>query len=191
MNRSCDMCQEQEKWIQDFLVGRPEWMRLLGRPRNRREVNIMMDLWEGVDWISLAQDTNRWKYVNMIMNFWVLCNLEKFLTSWEAVAFEEGICSKELLGSLISHCFYMKLQRNQAPVFHIHRYFCARNKQSYFYRNATVCVSIWNCCKKNKNQTHIFAITLFLSKALNSRHNKPNSVNNTFRINMFITLHFC
>lgn len=45
--------------------------------------------------------------------------------------------------------------------------------------------------KKNKKQTQIFAITLFLSKARNSRYNKPKSVNNTFRINMFITLHVC
>jgi hypothetical protein len=48
-----------------ILVGRPE-----GR---RREDNIKMDLqevgWEGVDWIDLAQDGDRWRaVVNAVMN---------------------------------------------------------------------------------------------------------------------------
>jgi len=39
----------------------------------------------------------------------------------------------------------------------------------------------------------VFAITLILSKARNSKHTKPKNVNNTFRINPFmsITLHSC
>jgi hypothetical protein len=42
----------------NILVGKPEEMRPLGRPRQRWEHNIRMDLreigWEGVDWIHVA-----------------------------------------------------------------------------------------------------------------------------------------
>jgi hypothetical protein len=55
------------------LVGRPEGMRPLGRPRRRWEDNIKMDLqavgW-GMDWIELAQDRDRWRtLMNAVMNF--------------------------------------------------------------------------------------------------------------------------
>jgi hypothetical protein len=55
------------------LVGKPERGRPLGRPRRRWEDNIKMDLrevgWGGMDWISLAQDRNRWRaLVNAVMN---------------------------------------------------------------------------------------------------------------------------
>jgi hypothetical protein len=58
--------------IQDF-VGRPEGKRPLGRPRLRWEDSIKMDLqavgWEGVDWIDMAQDRDRWRaLVNAVMN---------------------------------------------------------------------------------------------------------------------------
>jgi len=54
------------------LVGKPEGNRPLGRPRRRWE-DIMMDLQEGVsegmDWIELAQDRDRWRaLVNEVMN---------------------------------------------------------------------------------------------------------------------------
>jgi hypothetical protein len=56
-----------------ILVGRPEGRRPLGRPRHRWEDTIKMDLqemgWEGVDWIDMAQDRDRWRaLVNAIMN---------------------------------------------------------------------------------------------------------------------------
>jgi hypothetical protein len=56
------------------LAGKPEGRRPLGRPRHRREDNIKMDLrevgWGGIDWISLAQDRDRWRaLVNTVMNF--------------------------------------------------------------------------------------------------------------------------
>jgi hypothetical protein len=55
-----------------ILVGRPEGMRPLGRPRRRFEDNIKMDLQEvgwGMDWIELAQDRNRWQaVVKAVMN---------------------------------------------------------------------------------------------------------------------------
>jgi hypothetical protein len=46
-------------------MGKPEGKRPLGRPRCRWVDNIMMDLleigWGGVDWIGLAQDSNKWR----------------------------------------------------------------------------------------------------------------------------------
>ena len=55
------------------LVGKPEGKRPLGRPRFRWEDNIKMDLQEvgceGMDWIELAQDKDRWRVlVNAVMN---------------------------------------------------------------------------------------------------------------------------
>jgi hypothetical protein len=48
-----------------LLVGKPEGKRPLRRPRRRWVVNIRMDLgdlgWGDVDWIGLAQDTDRWR----------------------------------------------------------------------------------------------------------------------------------
>jgi hypothetical protein len=56
-----------------LLVGKPEGMRPLGRPRRRWVDNIKMDLgeieWVGVDWIGLAQDRDKWRaLVNSVMN---------------------------------------------------------------------------------------------------------------------------
>jgi hypothetical protein len=54
-----------------ILVGKPEGKRPLGR---RRCVdNIKMDLreigWDGVDWIDMVQDRDRWRaLVNMVLN---------------------------------------------------------------------------------------------------------------------------
>jgi hypothetical protein len=49
----------------NILVGRPEGRRPLGRPMCRWEDNIEMDLREiefgDVEWIHLAQDTDRWQ----------------------------------------------------------------------------------------------------------------------------------
>jgi hypothetical protein len=53
---------------------KPEGKRPLGRPRRRWEYIIKMDLQEvgreGVDWIDLAQDRDRWRALtNVLMNF--------------------------------------------------------------------------------------------------------------------------
>jgi len=55
------------------LVAKPDEKRPLGRPRRRWEDNITMDLQEvgcvGMDWIELAQDSDRWRaLVNPVMN---------------------------------------------------------------------------------------------------------------------------
>jgi hypothetical protein len=62
-----------EKRKYRLLVVKPEEKRPLGRPRRRCVDNIRMDLgevgWGDVDWISLAQDTNRWRdLVNLVLN---------------------------------------------------------------------------------------------------------------------------
>ena len=47
--------------------------RSLGRPRRKWEDNIKMDFqevgYEGVDWIELAQDRDRWRaFLNEVLN---------------------------------------------------------------------------------------------------------------------------
>jgi hypothetical protein len=56
-----------------FSVGNPEGRRPLERPMHRWVINIIMDLgeigWDGVDWIRLAQDRDKWRaLVNSVMN---------------------------------------------------------------------------------------------------------------------------
>jgi hypothetical protein len=55
-------------------VRKTEGKSPFGRPRHRWENNINMDLQEvereGMDWIDLAQDRDRWRaLVNVVMNF--------------------------------------------------------------------------------------------------------------------------
>jgi transcription termination factor 2 len=59
-----------------ILVGKSEGKRSLGRPRRKGMDNINIDLreieWDGMDWINLAQDRDRWRaLVNKVMNLWV------------------------------------------------------------------------------------------------------------------------
>jgi len=63
----------ERRGVYRVLVGKPEGKRSLGRPRRRWEDNIKMDLQEvgceGMDWIELAQDRDRWRaLVNAVMN---------------------------------------------------------------------------------------------------------------------------
>jgi hypothetical protein len=60
-----------------ILVGKPKGKRPLRRPRRRGVDNIKIDLreigWDGMDWIDLSQDRDRWRaVVNTVMNLWVL-----------------------------------------------------------------------------------------------------------------------
>jgi hypothetical protein len=59
-----------------ILVGKPEGKGTLGRPRRRWVDNIKIDLrrigWDGMDWIDLAQDRDKWRaLVNTMINLWV------------------------------------------------------------------------------------------------------------------------
>jgi hypothetical protein len=67
----------EERKVYKDLVGKTEGKRPLGRPRRRWEDGIRMDLREtvlgDVDWIRLAQDTDRWQaVVSAVMNLRVL-----------------------------------------------------------------------------------------------------------------------
>ena len=62
----------ERKGAYRILVGKPEGRRPLGIPRRRREDNIKINLpevgWEGINWIDVAQDTDRlWAVVNAAM----------------------------------------------------------------------------------------------------------------------------
>jgi len=65
------VCVVEGRGVHRVLVGKPEGMRPLGRPRCRWEDNNNMDLREvrGVgDWMELAQDKDRWRaLVNTVM----------------------------------------------------------------------------------------------------------------------------
>jgi hypothetical protein len=68
---------EKGRGMYTVLVGKPEGKIPLGRPSCRWEDNIKMNFqeveWgEGMDWIELAQDMDRWRaLVYVVMNFWV------------------------------------------------------------------------------------------------------------------------
>jgi len=60
------------------LIGKPEGKRPLGRPTHRWEDNIKVDVHkvgcEGMDWIDLGQDRDRWRaLVNAVMKLRVPC----------------------------------------------------------------------------------------------------------------------
>jgi hypothetical protein len=67
-------------------MGKPEGKRPLGRPTRRWEDNIKTDVQkvgcEGMDWIDLGQDRDRWwALVNGVMKLRVPYNVGNFLTS--------------------------------------------------------------------------------------------------------------
>jgi len=71
--------------VHRVLVGKLEGKRPLGRPRRRQE-DMKMDPqevgYEGMDWIELAQDRERWQaLVNAVTNLRVPQNAGNFLTS--------------------------------------------------------------------------------------------------------------
>jgi hypothetical protein len=64
---------EKSRGAYRVLVGKPEGRRPLGRRRRRWEDNIKIDRQEvgceGLDWIDVAQDMDRWRaVVNTVMN---------------------------------------------------------------------------------------------------------------------------
>jgi hypothetical protein len=69
MCRACSTYGREER----VLMGKPEGKSPFGSTRRRWEDNIKIDLQEieceGMDWIELAQDRDRWRpLMNAIMN---------------------------------------------------------------------------------------------------------------------------
>jgi hypothetical protein len=69
-------CMREGRGVYRVLVGRPKGKRQMGRPRQRWEDNIKMDLRDiGINranWNRLAQDRVQWQaFVNTVMNLWV------------------------------------------------------------------------------------------------------------------------
>jgi len=67
-------CMGEKRGSDRVLVGKPEGKGSIGRPRNRWEDNIKMDLKEvgcgDMDWIELAHNRDRWQVLgNVVMNF--------------------------------------------------------------------------------------------------------------------------
>jgi hypothetical protein len=84
-----------------ILVGKSDGKRPLERPRRRWQDNIM-DLreigWDGMDWIDLVQDGDKWKaLVKTVMNLRVPSNVIKFLSSCQLAASREEFSSMELV----------------------------------------------------------------------------------------------
>jgi transposase len=72
-----------------LLVGKTAEKRPLGRPRCRWVNNIKMDLldvgWDGVDWIDLPQDRDKWRAIvngNEPSGFIKCCETIKWLHNW-------------------------------------------------------------------------------------------------------------
>jgi hypothetical protein len=69
-------CIGESRGVYRVLVEKPEGKRPFRRPSRRWEDNITMHLHdvgcEGMDWIDLAQDRNRWRaLVKTVMNLQV------------------------------------------------------------------------------------------------------------------------
>jgi hypothetical protein len=77
MGGACSTYGMRNAYTTITLVGKREGKRPLGRHRRRWECNIRMYLreigWEGLDWIHLAQDRDKWQVlVNAVMKLRVL-----------------------------------------------------------------------------------------------------------------------
>jgi hypothetical protein len=73
MGRACGLYGGEEK-CRRILLGKREGKRPLGRHRHRWKANIKMDLkevgQEGMDWLHLAQDRDKWQsLVSTVINF--------------------------------------------------------------------------------------------------------------------------
>jgi hypothetical protein len=73
MGGACSTNGGEQRNSYRLLVGNPEGKKPLGIPRCRRVDNIKKDFreigWDGVDWIDMAHDRDRWSaLVNKVLN---------------------------------------------------------------------------------------------------------------------------
>jgi hypothetical protein len=55
-----------------ILVGKPEGNRPRRRWANSNKMDLRVIGWDGVDWIDMAQERNKWRaLVNTALNLWV------------------------------------------------------------------------------------------------------------------------
>jgi len=84
MGGACSTYWSEKNYIQ--VLGGNRRRYALGRPKNRWYDNIITDLkyigWEGVDWIDLAKDRDRWRNVVKTVTYLrVAQSAGNFLTS--------------------------------------------------------------------------------------------------------------
>ena len=69
----------ERRGVYKILVGKPEGKRQLGRPRRKWDDNIKMDIQdvrcEGMDWVDVAQDRDRWRSV---VNVAMKCSVSQY-----------------------------------------------------------------------------------------------------------------
>jgi hypothetical protein len=92
----------EKRNVYRLLVGKPEGMRPLGRPKRRWIDNIKMDLLEiglsVVDWIALAQDEYRWRaLVNSLITFGFHKMLRIYRVAAQLVASRVVLSTTELV----------------------------------------------------------------------------------------------
>ena len=96
-----------------FWWKKPERKTPLGRPSCRWEENVTMDIQEvrcgGIDWIKLAQDTERWQaLVNAAMNLRIPQNAGNYLTSCKPVSFSSMEYVSKYIGNTTICIFVLR-----------------------------------------------------------------------------------
>jgi hypothetical protein len=97
-----------------LLGGTPEGKRPPERPRRRWVDNIKMNIgervWDGTNWIGLAQDRVQWRaFVNAVMNLRVPKNAGKFLSGCTTGDLSRRVSSMELVIEPVSSKLCMQL----------------------------------------------------------------------------------
>jgi hypothetical protein len=108
------------KKVYKVLVGKPEGKRPLGRPGSRWECGVKVHRremgWEGVGWVHLAQDRDRWRAVmNAVMNLWVLVPRRQFYNV--KVTFEGLFAAACGLHGVIYLCVFAGKDRRKITCF--------------------------------------------------------------------------
>ena len=83
-------------------LGKPKQKRPPGRPRQRWEDNIKMDLkemgWDCVDWAYITHDKDKWQaVVNKATNLLYFTKQGIFWLDQKLSASQEGLCSMQLV----------------------------------------------------------------------------------------------